>query len=107
MTARPRCICAADNSGRTCFTRWSAENGTVYAATTVRWEDSTSVYATFNLTGAASGLYDVRVSNPAGGSKTLPDALQISAGTGPILVTEITVPGAVRVGPRFLRADPL
>ena len=78
-----------------------AGNGTEYAATTVRWEDSTSVYATFNLTGAPAGLYDVRVSNPAGGSKTLPDALRISAGTGPILVTEITVPSAVRVGRVF------
>ncbi|MBN1640448.1 MAG: carboxypeptidase regulatory-like domain-containing protein [Anaerolineae bacterium] len=78
-----------------------AEGGAVYPATALHWENSTSVYATFDLSGAAPGLYDVQVAAPGGGGVSLPDAVEVTVGSGPLFVVEVAVPDAVRVGRIF------
>jgi len=53
------------------------------------------IYATFDLTGAQIGAYDVRVEGPVT-STSVPDIFQVSEGTGPNVTTELIIPSAFR-----------
>ncbi|MGO9921995.1 MAG: carboxypeptidase regulatory-like domain-containing protein [Isosphaeraceae bacterium] len=57
-----------------------------------------SVYATFDLAGAAVGTYDLQARAPAGQVAVLPGALTVKPGAAASLVTSVQVPSAQRVG---------
>jgi len=78
-----------------------APAGGILGPSDVHWESSTTVYVTFDLTEAAAGLYDVRVTLPGGGSYSQVDAVDVQVGSGPHLVTELTVPDVTRAGRPF------
>jgi len=52
-----------------------------FPSTTVEWLGSDRIMATFNLTGAPHGLYDVVVYNPGGASNRVQAAFTITGGT--------------------------
>jgi len=56
--------------------------GTTISATNYWTTDSSTLYATFDLHGATLGKYDLRVSDPASGTVTVPAALSVVTGRG-------------------------
>src|SRR5262249_43973655 len=72
--------------------------GSDIPATRVFFQDSYSVFATFNIAGANPGTYDVRVSD-GGQSNTAPGAFSIRAGGIPgYIVADLDVPRSTRIG---------
>jgi RHS repeat-associated protein len=66
--------------------------GQTIAASSVDFRDATSLYATFDLTGAGLGAYDVRVGDGTH-TATLPGAFQVVAlQSNPLQVTMVTQP---------------
>jgi len=70
--------------------------------TEVFFTDSGHLAATFDLTGRPAGAADVQVVNTGNNTTTLPDALNVVAGTAGKLVTSITSSGQVRLGRDFI-----
>ncbi|MGA2500548.1 MAG: choice-of-anchor Q domain-containing protein, partial [Tepidisphaeraceae bacterium] len=77
-----------------------AASGVTLAATTVYFEDSTHIYATFDLTGLAAGTYDLKVTQN-GVDRALPAAFNVVAGTPANLQMKILMPPLVRTGKEF------
>jgi len=71
--------------------------GTAYAATDVFLVNSSQVYATFEMTGLAHGLYDVQA-RMGGATETLVDVLEVGATTGGTIEYHLTAPDALRPG---------
>ena len=71
--------------------------GTALTATTLNWYDSTTLWATFDLQGAATGLYSVEV-NQSGLSSQLPDAFTIMQGLAVQPTVTVLAPGSLRPG---------
>ncbi|MBV9123757.1 MAG: hypothetical protein JO112_10405, partial [Planctomycetes bacterium] len=61
-------------------------------------QDSQTIFARFDLTGAAPGLYDVVVTDSSGASATLPQAYTIQPGAPGRLHVTIAVPAFMRPG---------
>ena len=76
------------------------ETGGDIAADSVLVVDGTTAMATFDLNGAALGMYDV-VIDYGGLERSMEDAFQISTGTGARLETRVVMPEAVRAGRVF------
>ena len=74
--------------------------GEVRDATEAYFEDATKTHATFDLTGASAGAYDLFVDNNAGAAFLLQGAFQVEDGGGPILLQLLTIPSVTRVGRR-------
>ena len=72
-------------------------NGNEIAAREAAFESSTAIAATFDLSGAAPGLYGVRVRNLLQ-TYTAPDAFRVTTAAAGRLETHLSVPGAVRAG---------
>lgn len=70
-------------------------------AVSVTVPDPAHVYATFDLSGAASGLYDLQVDGGSSGVLVLPGALEVHAGLGPRFSVQLSIPAAVRAGRAF------
>lgn len=70
--------------------------------TDVFFTDSGHLAATFDLTGHPAGAADVQVVNSGNVITTLPDSLNVVAGTEGHLVTSITSTGRVRLGRDFI-----
>jgi hypothetical protein len=64
------------------------------------FEDSTAIFATFDLlaAGASPGTYDVVVTNPGPNSTVKMDALTIEAGGAPGFEADLVLPGGARPG---------
>lgn len=75
-------------------------NGTTLNAGQVRLVSSDAALATFDLTGAPPGIYDL-IASQNGAEKELADAFTISSGAGGSLVTQVFIPPTVRVGRPF------
>jgi hypothetical protein len=69
-------------------------------AETIILQDSTYAYATFDLTGISTGIYDV-VINQEQIESILPSAFVVDTGKGPKLISRIILPKDVRVGRKF------
>ncbi|MFO7538973.1 MAG: RHS repeat-associated core domain-containing protein [Chloroflexota bacterium] len=67
------------------------------AADEVTLASPTSLWAHFDLNGAAPGDYDVVAVWPGGGEKTLTNAFTITVGVGPCLEATIEAPSTVRL----------
>jgi RHS repeat-associated protein len=70
-------------------------NGSVREATAVKRQDDTTLLATFNLTGLATGAYDVQVADTAG-TATSQDSFSVGAGNPGQLEVYISAPSGVR-----------
>ena len=68
--------------------------GAPLTAQNVSIETTEKLSATFDLTGASSGIYDVRATLPTGISHTLAEKLSVNSGTSN-LVTRLILPGAL------------
>ena len=64
----------------------------------VQVPDPAEVYATFDLTGQAPGLYDVVLHYPGADDAVLTQGFAVQSGTGPRLETTVTAPEEVRRG---------
>jgi RHS repeat-associated protein len=71
--------------------------GTTIDATAIDFRDSTLLYATFELTGRASGAYDVQLSD-AGQSSVLGGAFSVVPGQASSLEVFLTTPDVMRAG---------
>nr|NCR88478.1 hypothetical protein [Microcystis aeruginosa G13-10] len=74
-----------------------ANDGTTRAASKVWWKDTTEMWATFDLRGLATGLYDVRLED---GSKIAlaNDIFTVTDGVVGKLETQLMAPAALRPG---------
>ncbi len=72
----------------------SSGGGILASATQV--VSSVRMHATFNLTGAATGLYDIRIAKPLIGTADLADGLNVTAGNAGALVATLDAPANVR-----------
>ncbi len=73
-------------------------DGTVYPATALRLVDSSLAFATFDLTGAAVGVYDVRATDPVAGTHQFDDSVTVAVGIGPDIDARFEGPPSVRAG---------
>ena len=71
---------------------------TVVTGTTRNVASSADMFATFNLVGVPTGLYDVQLSQPGSPPALLPNAFTVTRGLGATLSANIKIPGAVRPG---------
>lgn len=71
--------------------------GEEHPAETVFPVDASRVFATFDLTGATTGLYDVEA-NLHGAVRTLTGALEVVAGGGPEVRYQTAAPALIRAG---------
>jgi RHS repeat-associated protein len=71
------------------------EAGSIYAADSTRWLNSTSLSSTFDLTGLTADTYDVQVSDTAG-TATADDSFTINLGTTGQIEAFLSVPRNVR-----------
>jgi hypothetical protein len=62
------------------------------------YENPGHTFATFDLTGAGVGAYDVVVASTEGEIATLADAVQVTDGGGPDFSASLSMPGAARPG---------
>ena len=76
--------------------RLVSPSGDAVETTKVYFNDSTSVFATFDLAGRETGVYDVHLENPNGGIGTLTDGFEIISGIGAQLFTQLITPQSVR-----------
>lgn len=74
-----------------------AEDGTVLTTSNVIWKDSTELWATFDLQGTETGLYDVQVTDEAE-SAVLADSFTITNGAVGVLDLQLQGPSAIRPG---------
>ncbi len=74
-----------------------AADGTERTASRVWWKNSTELWATFDLQGLTTGLYDVKVENGAQ-TATLNDAFTVSSGRIGNLTVNVDAPSALRPG---------
>ncbi|MCM0593810.1 MAG: CARDB domain-containing protein [Gloeotrichia echinulata DEX184] len=74
-----------------------AADGTQRTASRVWWKNSTELWATFDLQGLTTGLYDVKVENGAQ-TATLDDAFTVSNGAIGNLTVSVDAPSALRPG---------
>ena len=72
-----------------------AADGTVRDATTIRWVDGTTMWATFDLRGLATGQYDVRVEDDTR-STTLAKAFEVNNGPAGHVAVHLILPKSVR-----------
>ncbi len=72
--------------------------GEVHEAIEVYFQGATTLDATFELTGASAGAYDLFVDNNAGATVLLEDTFQAEDGGGPILQPVLTLPSVTRIG---------
>ena len=70
--------------------------GGTFSASQVRVQDSSTVYATFNLNGATAGVYDIVVTPPSGAPATLSAAVQVQAAIAPTLSVQLLLPSLYR-----------
>jgi hypothetical protein len=74
--------------------------GGSFAATSVQIPDPSVAYATFNLDGAAAGLYSLNAAQPAGPTLTLSNAITVisvnAAAVAPSFSVQLEVPPAYR-----------
>ena len=75
--------------------------GATIEAWPVRPVDGASLYATFDLRGAAAGWYDVVVEKPDGATAVKSKALEVRAGGGARLETRLIAPSVLRSGGFF------
>ncbi|MBM4087006.1 MAG: hypothetical protein FJ272_19625, partial [Planctomycetes bacterium] len=73
------------------------DSGTSIPAARTYLVDSSKLYATFDLRGAAVGLYDVVVTDSEGSVGLLEDSFQVSAGGGADFWARVVMPAFVRV----------
>ncbi|NEP53701.1 MAG: hypothetical protein F6K65_34835, partial [Moorea sp. SIO3C2] len=76
--------------------RLVAPDGTIVVANDVQWQNSTELWATFNLQGLATGKYDVNVQQPGDGSVTLADRFTVTDGPVGNLDVEILTTPTIR-----------
>jgi RHS repeat-associated protein len=69
-----------------------ASNGTVLDASTVEFQDDTTLFATFDLTGSTPGTYEVRATDPNNQTVADPGAFTVVSGNPGHLQTFITTP---------------
>jgi RHS repeat-associated protein len=74
-----------------------ASNGTVLDASTVQFQDDTTLFATFNLTGLTPGTYDVRAIDPNSGTVADPGAFTVVSGNPGHLQAFITTAAFIRL----------
>ncbi len=74
--------------------------GSDLVAVRVLWINSTSALATFDLEGAATGVYDVSITQ-VGATDTLPGAFTVVTGSGGVLEARLVLPQALRRGMPF------
>jgi len=72
------------------------------AADSVTLASPTALWAHFDLSGAAAGVYDVVVLWPGGGEASLTGALTVTPGIGPRLEARLVAPEAVRPGRQYV-----
>ena len=70
----------------------------VLSSTKTWWVDAQTIYATFDLTDADVGLYDVRIETPDGRTSRLDEVLDVVVGTGPRLEARLVAPDVVWSG---------
>ncbi|MGP8233898.1 MAG: carboxypeptidase regulatory-like domain-containing protein [Limisphaerales bacterium] len=79
--------------------------GGTFAATSMQSPDSTVAYATFNLGGAAAGLYNLQVAQPGGPTLTLSNAVVVTsasaAAAAPSFSVQLEIPPAYRANRPF------
>ncbi|HEV7866789.1 MAG TPA: carboxypeptidase regulatory-like domain-containing protein, partial [Chthoniobacteraceae bacterium] len=77
-------------------------SGAVINPTRVIFNDSSSVYATFDLTGKAVGAYDVRATNPGNQVTQLDNQLNVVIGRGAHITAAINGPAVLRVDVNYV-----
>ena len=77
-------------------------SGNSHPATNITFENSTTLFATFDLTGLATGTYDLTVANP-GQTPTDKGAFQVTTGVPGQLVFTLTVPSSCAYSAREWR----
>jgi uncharacterized repeat protein (TIGR01451 family) len=75
--------------------------GGTFTATQVQVQDSSTVFATFNLHGAAAGSYSLVATASGQAPVTLTDAVQAEPTLAPVLSLQLLVPHAFRQGRIF------
>ncbi|MEL7407076.1 MAG: CARDB domain-containing protein [Cyanobacteria bacterium J06558_2] len=76
-------------------------SGTIYEATQVVFKNSTTAYATFDLSGQSIGNYDVRAIKNDGTSVVLEDILMVEEGIDAELFSSIEGPEVVRIWGKY------
>jgi RHS repeat-associated protein/uncharacterized repeat protein (TIGR01451 family) len=71
-------------------------SGAAIAASSTQLVSSVRIDSTFDLARAATGLYDLRIDDPVGGTASLAGAFQVSAGNPGALAASLTAPPQVR-----------
>ncbi len=74
-----------------------ASNGTVLDASTVQFQDDTTLFATFDLTGLTPGTYDVRATDPNNQTVADPGAFTVVSGNPGHLQAFITTAAFIRL----------
>ena len=72
--------------------------GASIAASSVQAQGGSTIYATFDLTGAATGTYNLRATSPSAQVVSLPGAVTVQPGQAGTLSTHVQVPSAQRIG---------
>ncbi|QLE55646.1 pre-peptidase C-terminal domain-containing protein [Nostoc sp. TCL26-01] len=72
-----------------------APNNTIRTATQVTWQNSSTLVATFNLTGLTGGAYDVRVTDTPG-TATVNDVFTVNGAAPGQLEVFVSAPGRMR-----------
>ncbi len=75
-----------------------APGGSAIPATSVQEQDGSTIYATFDLTGAALGTYALSATSPTGQVVSLPGAVTVQPGQAAVLKAQAQVPSAQRIG---------
>ncbi|MHB1560310.1 MAG: carboxypeptidase regulatory-like domain-containing protein, partial [Isosphaeraceae bacterium] len=75
-----------------------APGGTAISDSAVLAQDGSTIYATFDLTGAALGTYALSATSPTGQVVSLPSALAVQPGQAAVLKAQVQVPSAQRIG---------
>ncbi|HUU84812.1 MAG TPA: RHS repeat-associated core domain-containing protein, partial [Phycisphaerae bacterium] len=74
-----------------------ASDGTERPASRTWWKDANTLWATFDLTGLATGLYDIRI-EAGGQTATSEDAFTVTDGAPGEVQVHMVVPGTLRPG---------
>jgi subtilase family serine protease len=72
--------------------------GKVTAASAVEVDNASTAYATFDLTGAATGSYTVQATQSGGATSKLTGGLTVNTGTGGSFIAHVVVPSITLAG---------
>ena len=82
--------------------RLISPSGLIVNATTVYFNNSSSLFATFDLTGRDSGMYSVQIEKPGGEISTLVNDFEVIDGGDAQIFANLIVPQSIRANSDFI-----